>query len=177
MIFAIAVLLLVAVALLTATTAGISGQKASEFQVISNNLARESIEVVRSLRDGNWLSGQPWDQDLKSTEAKITVFDPGDPELEPPVPASWKLTSGDSRLFLENNFYTHQPLDPTLNSTYARTVAIDSICQNTQGEETIVQGDCGSDIRIGIQVRAQVSWVDRGRDTSIEITDLLYAWR
>ena len=177
LIFAMAVLLVVAVALLAATSAGISGQKASEFLVISNNLARESIEVVRSLRDGNWLSGQPWDQGLESAEDYITVFDPLGPAKPTPVPA-WQLTSGDSQLFLENGIYTHQPVniftaEPTV---YNRTIDIDSICQNTSGVETI-SADCGLDTRIGIQVRAEVAWVDKGRARSVIITDLLYAWR
>src|SRR3989338_965210 len=46
------------------TTANLIGQRESEFQIIANNLAREGIEVVRNIRDSNWLGGQDWDNSL-----------------------------------------------------------------------------------------------------------------
>ena len=75
-IVAIAVMLAVVVAVLALVTSSVVGQKESEFQITAVNLAREGIEVVRGIRDSNWLAGAPWDQGLTGGTKAIVDFDP-----------------------------------------------------------------------------------------------------
>lgn len=55
LLIAVAVLMVSAVATVTLIFATLSLAEASKSQVLAVNLAREGIEVVRTLRDGNWL--------------------------------------------------------------------------------------------------------------------------
>ena len=98
MVFAIGILLIVVAAILALTTSNIVGQKESEFQIVANNLAREGIEVVRNIRDSNWLGGQAWDQGLVGNIA-IAEFNPAN--------NSWQLdfdySPGDELLYFSAN--------------------------------------------------------------------------
>lgn len=44
----------------------------------ASNLAQEGVEVVRAVRDANWLAGQPFDTNLDSCDAGCTVQFDGD---------------------------------------------------------------------------------------------------
>jgi hypothetical protein len=153
-------------------------QRESEFQIIANNLARESIEVIRSIRDSNSLAGAPWDTQLEPTEAAITILDPS-ASMNP-----WQLTTGDPQLYITNGYYTHLAGNGIV-SAFRRQVALDSICSGTvgqpnAGEETLVAAPAGCPLgttRVGLRVRASVTWNERGRDRSINLEDYLYAWR
>jgi len=37
-------------------------------------LAQEGIELVRNIRDSNWLAGDPWDQEISDQETNIGKF-------------------------------------------------------------------------------------------------------
>src|SRR5262245_35142172 len=55
----------------------ITASRVGGSQIIAANLAREGIEVVRSLRDGNWLSGNGFDEGLRDAAVKTArpIFD------------------------------------------------------------------------------------------------------
>ena len=183
MIFAIGILLLVVVAILALASSGLTGVHESEFQIIANNLGRESIEVVRSIRDRNWLSGLAWDTDLAPTEQAITVFDPSN-AADP-----WSIVEGSGQLYQQAGLYLHaDQTGPNATPTlFRRSVKINSVCQVTQnstgglelGEEYIVTAPatCGTDLRIGALVTATVQWTEANRQRHISLQDVLYAWR
>lgn len=61
---AITVVVVGLVSILTLVVFNLRVQVYSHDMLIATNLAKEGIEVVRSIRDTNWLNGNDWDQDL-----------------------------------------------------------------------------------------------------------------
>ena len=79
-IVASAVIMTAVSAALTLVSSSINAEKNSEAQITAGNLAREGIEVVRSIRDSNWLAGASFDTGLTGITARdytgVPVFDP-----------------------------------------------------------------------------------------------------
>ena len=58
---------------LTLVSAAIGAEKESEGGIIGAGLAREGIEVVRSIRDTNWLTDAPWARGLEGAPTTTTA--------------------------------------------------------------------------------------------------------
>ena len=171
-VFAIGILLIVVSAVLALTTSNVSGNQESEFQIVANNLAREGIEVVRSLRDTNWLSGRPW---------TIRLFDSVDNRARvefTETQNTWSLnfTTIDYKLYISpSGLYSHQLAGNKL-SVYERYVVIEYICDNA-GSEQIAFPCAPSEQQVGIKITAHVDWLEHNRQRHIKLEDLLYAWK
>jgi len=170
MVFAIGILLIVVAAILALTTSNIVGQKESEFQIVANNLAREGIEVVRNIRDSNWLSGQPWDQGLVGNAA-IAEFNPAND--------SWQLdfdySPGDELLYFSaNNVFSHTVSGQ--QTIYERELNLDNICL-AAGQENIRPTCQSGEQKIGLKITSVVKWIERGRNRKVTLEDLLYEWK
>lgn len=177
MVFAIGILLIVVSAILALATANILGQKESEFQIMANNLARESIEVARNIRDSNWLAGNQWDAGLSDITSDIAVVDYNSQTLRfDPTDDEKKLYTSDAGL------YSHD--DSGTLSIFNRELMLSSVCQNINsasvdfGKE-IIRAICIStdEKKIGIKVQSEVSWSERGRDRTVKLENLLYEWK
>ncbi len=184
-VFAIGILLLVAGAVLALTTANVVGQSASEFQITANNLAREAVEVVRNIRDSNWLAGNPWDQgltDLISTTA-IIVYNQGADSTVNPWQLQFNPTTAEKSVYLDTTTGLYSQLSAGGTFTgFKRELILDSICQKvsgpTIGTETVA-GSCNTadEQKVGLSVTVTVSWVERNQNRQVKLTDLLYAWK
>ncbi|MBI3290671.1 type II secretion system protein [Candidatus Falkowbacteria bacterium] len=171
MVFAIGILLFVVAAVLGLATSNVLGQKESEFQIVANNLAREGIEVVRNIRDSNWLAGDNWDAGLVGAGDAAAVFDSAN--------NVWQIdfntldyTLNVSPDGIYGDYSLGQP------SVYSRRLDIISICQTSDGSEVVRDNDClGGEIKIGVKITATVSWEERGRQRELNIEDLLYDWK
>jgi len=176
MIFAIGILIMTVVAVLAIALSNLTGEKESESQVIANNLAREGIEVVRNIRDTNWLAKAGWDTGLKPPMAgrKGRVsFDAATNQWYLVFPSN--QGNPPYRLYLSaegvlNHVSTGQP------TIYYRHLFLDSICLDSDGHEE-VKVCSGGEQKIGIKVRSVVGWSERGRARQVMIEDLLYAWK
>ena len=174
-VFAIGILLMVAGAILALATANTVGQKASEFQIRANNLAREGIEVVRSIRDANWLAGEDWDTGLIGQTAVAQFqFDPVTYD------STWQLdfTPGaDDTLYLDLSTGVHSHSAGGQRTVFQRTIAIEEICLDTTTGEESIETTCVGQDKIGLRVTSTVAWPERGRNNEISLEDLLYAWK
>ncbi len=174
MIFAIGIMLIVVSAILGLTTANLVGQKESESQIIANNLAREGIEVVRNIRDSNWLAGANWDKGLTEflnlQHEGITEFDSQN--------NTWTVAAPDSDLLYisPDGIYSHTPTAESEQSVFHRHLTFYNICQDQSGEEEIKSSDCNTR-KIGLKIISEVSWSDRGRQRLVTLEDLLYDWK
>lgn len=174
-------------AALTLVQSSINGEKESEFGIIGTNLAREGIEVVRMIRDSNWLAGRPWDQGLEGAEQDYTgipVFSTEDnnwtmdftpDELPQDAARVYRFTSGEAAL-VGLNFQTLAPSTEAVATNFNRLVELDPICADrtikTSGEE------CGAgNDKIGIRATARVTWYSGGRRRTIAVEETLYDWR
>lgn len=172
-VFAIGILLMVAGAILALATSNLVGQKASEFQVRANNLAREGIEVVRSIRDGNWLAGNDWDEGISDGLSARAVFNETD--------SSWVLDfdpTAETVLWLNMATGVHSHDDTGRQTVFQRILKLRSICLNSSGAESI-EDVCpgGGEDKIGMEITSIISWSERSQPKEISLVALLYAWR
>lgn len=171
-VFAIGILLMVAGAILALATSNLIGQKASEFQVRANNLAREGIEVVRSLRDANWLAGNDWDEGINSGGLARAVFDK--------ATSLWTLDfspASDKILWLNVATGVHSHDNTGRATVFRRSLELENICLDSNGAESIAASCPAGDEKIGIEVTSIVSWNERSQPKEISLVALLYAWR
>ena len=152
-VFAIGILLIVVAAIMALTTANLIGQRESETQIIANNLAREGIEVVRNIRDSNWLAGEDWDKDLVGDGTAIPIFEYN--KAEERWENRWSLnfevdSSNDNqaKVLVFANIYNQQVVGSELlpagdlPSGYSRILILDNICKKSDGSEEI-KNSCG----------------------------------
>lgn len=153
-IFLITVGVLGALALITRTISitGISSQK-----LIASYLAQEGIEIVRNIRDGNWLEQRtnpaiPWDDGLGI----------GDWEADYITQTLTDIYDGDF-LKIDGGFYNY-----TLgtNTKFKRKITI--------FDKTDLDGDMIIDM---FKVSVLVEWQEKGETHSVPAQENLYNWR
>lgn len=174
MVFAIGIMLIVVAAVLGLATSNIQGQKSTELQVVANNLAREGVEVVRHIRDSNWLAGRQWDTGIPLVVGAIPFLSFG-PSGEP----IWQLNSiGVAKLYISPEGLYRPFLDPSYTETiFFRNLNIEAICYDGVAEESIKSFCTGSETKIGVKISSKVSWNEKSRARSVTIEDLIYDWR
>lgn len=180
--------------------------KENYHEVRAAHLAREGIELVRSVRDSNWLKYQSNYDCGAASNIQFCEFNEGldknfivmDYSTTTPTEVCNGLTfdqclSGDSvvgvadnacingndcTLYLKNNFYTHDKTEVTLDSEVARIMRINNICFDGATEYVIDGSDtCGADTLIGLEVTSRVRWIS-GRDYEVlDIVTNIYDWR
>lgn len=183
-VFAIGILLIVTSAVLGLTTSNISGSQSAEFQIIANNLAREGIEVVRSIRDANWLSGLPWNKGLleqkqASNRARAEFDEPNNAWIlnfnytDDSLYVSPRVDDQGSRHY---DVYSHVATGST-KSVFSRFIDFVAICADGSGNERIVSSCPDGEQQVGIKVTSHVTWTERGKQHEVTLEDLLYAWK
>lgn len=179
-VIALSIIITGLVGALSLAISNLANSSDSVARVIAGNLAREGVEIVRNIRDSNWLAGEQWDTGLF---------------LSPPIDHTaiasfnreengWLLEFGENEEFDEPEvlnitgdfLYNHLEGSPT---NFYRLLTIDEICFDN--------GECGDGIcseeegecleRIGARILSLVEWSERGRKHSLVIEDKLYDWR
>jgi len=164
----------------------LTSTRISGSEIVAANLAREGLEVVRSIRDSNWLRGESFKVGLVSGTDKDVrpIFDP--------ATGSWTLdftpvTLDDdaSTLYrMLDGLYLHADAPPAGSGTsqYRRVVTLDHICRNdVTGEETVATGTdlcVGGQTQVGFAVKSRVSFIGVSGDRRIvSAEERLYDWR
>lgn len=136
----------------TLVSASINQQK-----LIAYYLAQEGIEIVRNIRDSNWLEKRsipdiPWDDAISDnlsvgqSQNYLTTYN--ESEL---------ISFEDKVLNLdEDGFYSYSPGTPT----------------RFKREITIAKTDIDS-----FKVSVKIQWSERGRTHNVEVIDHLYNWK
>ena len=120
-------------------------------RLIASYLVQEGIEIVRNIRDGNWLEGENFDQGIS----------PGDYEVDY---LSQDLTLWGNRYLKvdpsnpSNGFYNYLSGNPTI---YARKITIEKPEESTST----------------LRVSAEVFWQEKGRPHSIKAREELRDWK
>ncbi len=171
----------------------IQNQTASEYseeRLIATNLAREGVEVVRNIRDTNWLSCEissgvlscnDWDQDLyQGTDVTaVPIFDVDNNSwtlnFEPnsinhDYARIFRRSESDAE-FIGTQFNSDESSPANSISTgFRRLLEIHSICSDKTVSQSCLE-------KIGIRVQSTVQWYNRDKINEITVEERLFNWR
>ncbi len=179
-------------------------QRAQEGNTLALTLAQEGIEVVRLIRDSNWLAGCPqrtlaaqaynwsqggcfaWDTGLwqPNDGTATAVFADQTNQWSLDFSMADSVRDATSGLFILDSGVI---APKTINNSglikmalpYARLITLYPICRDDQQNETVVEPgkDCGTSERVGWRVESTVRWnVGNGYEERT-LEDHLYNWR
>lgn len=160
-----------------------NAEREAEMRIVGANLSREAIELVKNIRDSNWLRGDrgdikedkswPWDEGLVSGIYSIS-HDNGSLDEEEK-----------SQLYIDpQGFYTNSPINTKI-SPYKRTVELKSVCCSDINGDLVCDGtdyqikksneNCS--LRIGVNIIAKTNWSHSGMERVSVVEDIIYNWR
>lgn len=172
--------------------------KENYYRVIAADLTREGIELVRNVRDSNWLAREAnadadlntlaidlyeWDQNFILSNFLVAYDTLGFISLDNPVPADLSAAIADSRsvLYLNNGFYSHD--DDGASTVFRRAINARAICLDDSAlgfpsESLAIDLDClANQQKIGLQITARVQYTYGGRTNHIDAVETIYNWR
>jgi prepilin-type N-terminal cleavage/methylation domain-containing protein len=203
MLLALSVLSVGIMATFTLSLANLNTAKDNYQRILAANLAREGLEIVRNIRDSNWLKMEKnladcdgdghdprpctWDFGLDVEIAQVDYLSVG---LLTPM---YDVADAEECFFKEqcrlglavDNTYNHQP--DGVESNFARLVLLQAICFDNSileysdgpvkisADLTCVEGNFKE--KIGIRVTSQVYWQTAGQGHTVEVVEDLYNWR
>lgn len=137
--------LVVSVALITFSLSGIRGGRS---KIIAAGLAQEGIEIVRNIRDSNWISDKRspsnWKDGLGAGYWRVQYNQAG------------LLSFSNTPLRIDTNgFYRY---DSGSSTKFYRRISIEHIGSNQ------------------IKVVSEVTWQEQGRSQNLQLEDRLYNW-
>lgn len=158
-----------AASVLIAKTVGQIGVSSSK--LIASYLTKEGIEIVRNIRDTNWLEGGDWDEGLTGCsdgcEADYTATTAEDPEDEvPPLINPY----GDGRsLYIDDSdgFYKYIDFpDPDdIETKYKRKITI--VLEDVDPPDGVDE----------LKVTVETTWSEKGKNYSHTAQEILYNWK
>ena len=202
---AITVVVVGLVSVLTLAVFNLRVQVCSHDMLIATNLAKEGIEVVRSIRDTNWMNGDDWDQGLITeydnpvSEERGFLFRNGsvwegedDEYFIEDIGCSWEecvisddlarlyLKSLDDKILYDQSGFM-SPLEFVATKFY-RVVFVNEICLDDSNQEyilTVYNQHCEdfTDEKIGFQIKSKVGWYDKDIMRTVEAEEWIYNWR
>jgi len=128
-------------------------------RLVAAYLAQEGIEVVRNIRDTNWVSGSAWDNLLVTCPSDGCQVDHKTGTIEGSPISSLAQYNDSVPLRIDNNgFYTYEEVDST-PTKFKRKI-------------TITSSDADKS-----DVLVDVMWADRGQSYSFQVEESLYNWK
>ncbi len=157
-------------------------------QVAAANLAREGIEVVRALRDTNWLKSQSFQTglvDAGGSKIARPILNPGDGTWSASFVAT-SISAPNATVYVtpDGVYFQTDGTPPTgsLPSAYTRILSLQHLCRdNATGAERAVSGSgscLGSETFAGLLTGSTVRWRGvGGRFQTLTLEERLYDWR
>ncbi len=192
-IFVIGLVIIGLLGILAVVISNLIGSDVSKTMIVASNLAREGVEVVRQIRDSNWLNCNlsacsNWDEGLGKEDGEtdstaIAVFNNNTWTLKYKPK---KISDSETQIYFnptQTGIYKQDvtPPDGFKETLYRRLLTLNEICSEDDGGEIILDNDeiCEAQlkIKIGIRVKSQVNWVERGQHLSLVAEDRIYNWR
>lgn len=183
-IVALAVIVTGVISGLTLTVYNLNASVASETKLIASNLAREGIEVIRQIRDSNWLSGSGWNQGIVDEGSyRLTInFDSVNNEWITVTQDVGIDNCADCLLYLDLDTGVYSHNTEGVQTSYRRLITLREICwQEILSQEVVLDDneEC-SDSALelaGIEVESLVKWMEFGGQQQTTVIDRLYDWR
>jgi len=138
-------------------------------KLTASYLAQEGIEIVKNIRDNNWLKFQPWDQGLEVGDCWEGDYQTGAPPDYSPLTSCPFPYQYDNLRFLginESGFYGYS-YTPGNKTVFKRKIIIsDKVDLDDPPDEEIDK----------LKVSVEVFWTERGKFHSITAQEYLYNW-
>lgn len=191
---AIAIILLALLGLLSLSSFNYRSSRETFNRNIAIDLAREGIELVRNIRDSNWLRGCPdlnkpdtcfaWNSGLsKNLNIKfIPVFDTNLNKwtLQETANDLKNCIADKSCLLLHGVNGVYSPQIAGTPTRFYRLVEINPICSNATecgGDGICQNGEQCVSAQIGMQVISNVRWQETNTMRNAKLEERLYDWR
>lgn len=194
-IVAVAIIGIALVGFLSQSTYNYLAVSESFARSIASNLAREGIEVVRNMRDANWLKGCPspekpaecfaWNSGFSHNleYSAVAIFDANAKKWSLSfVNKDFDACVADETCRLYKNqsgILTALPANAE-PSIYYRQLELRPICEEPLacgGDGVCQSGEKCPGMQIGIEVFARVSWEKSGGWRNVMLTERLYNWK
>jgi Tfp pilus assembly protein PilV len=186
-IVAISILIVGVVSMLGMVSAMVVARTTAEYETVATNLAREGIEVVRNVRDTNWMNNVAFDTGLFTQSRYCLSFEPSNTDGF--HPNGWRLGTATLNSTLTvmkytagpySGFYTQVCTGETAKWTvaatiYTRTLTIQDICSD--GSVKAAGTSCTAGTSVGALITSLVNWTERSRPHSISLVEKIYDWR
>lgn len=156
---------ILAITVLTIATGGsfilisqiIASSSIAQSRLTAAYLTQEGIELVKNIRDNNWLQGNDWDEGLGG-ETEDTYYE-ADSNRYNLIPCVFSCATVDLRFLKISDFYNYDFGDPTI---FKRKITI--------SKEV--------DKPFRLKVSVEVFWTDKGETyPSIVAQEYLYNWK
>lgn len=150
-----AVLLIVSLGIIGVSHLAVQSMQAQTINrgsIIGYQLAQEGIEIVRQIRDTNWLQEKIWNAGLATGQYCVDFISP---VLRPAGSAN------DCRLYLTGDNYYYSPITPKAIDTpsdFSRIIYIQAATSSAS-------------------VKARVTWHERDRFFNYEVETEIYDWK
>lgn len=138
----------------------------SESRLIAANLAQEGVEIMRNIRDTNWLEGGDWDYELSAGDWEVQYDDTKAQFASPPIPPVAQCVAPcnyDDMKFLhiDNGFYKYLvPAVPDKRTKFKRKVTISDKTPDS------------------MKITVDVIWKERGgTEYNFTVYHWLYDWK
>ncbi len=177
---------------LTLTQGSIKAESEAQAAIVAANLGREAAEVVRALRDSNWLAGREFDDGLEGpgfdytgvpvfdVETGVWAMDFSADAIDDEEAVVYRQVEEDGTATVGlHRQATGQP-DGSIPTAFRRLVTLDALCDDGAGGITIAENGSGCGVgegKIGMRVQIDMAWRIPGRIRSHTIEYHLYDWR
>lgn len=117
-------------------------------------LAQEGIEIVRNLRDENWLNDRNWNSGLGAGDWQSGY---NDPDLD--------FLQSNGRMYLDGNgLYSHDQIG--VQTKFKRKITIESVDESFPPDG----------ITDYLEVAVLISWQEKTKSYQLEVQENLYPW-
>ena len=129
-------------------------------KLIATYLAQEGIEIVRNIRDTNWVKGASWDEGFEESGEYVYEIDYDNTDLPFPLACSPCNFSDLNFFYIDNGFYQYSYSEE--ETKFKRKVTI-----NRSLEEPHI-----------LKVSVEVFWEEKGESRGpVRAQENLYKWR
>jgi len=182
-VFVLAIVIIALLGILGLIMSNIAGTKVSKTRIIASNLAREGVEVIRQIRDTNWLALERWDEHLTNQlddQTAIVVFSPENNTWQLDF-APNDLPDAGTIIYLDMLTGIYQQATELIltgqPTAYRRLITLNEICSNGDFKPTGETCDEVVNGKVGLKVTSEVQWQEKGQVLSAVVEDWLYNWR
>lgn len=160
-ILAIGVMTIVITASVSLSRMAVRSSVISLGRVQSYNLAQEGLELVRQIRDNNWLNGKKWSDglDIAGQSSYKLRFNAG----------NWQLVKGNEDIVLDDTLYKREIFIEKTSGSIGTTSLTDFL-KNNYNIDNSKDG-------LMIKVTAKITWVEYGQEWTTTAVTYLSDWK